>query len=192
MKLLILFLFPLISFAKVGEIAPNFELRAHNGKTYSLKDFKGKHVVLEWFNKDCPFVKKHYSSNNMQALQKKYAKKGVVWLSIVSSAPGKQGYLTIETAGKTKTEHGSKAFAILMDPKGKVGKEYSAKTTPHMYVIGPDGKFVYTGAIDSNPSTDPEDIKESKNYVQLALDESLEGNEVKIKRSKAYGCGVKY
>ncbi len=192
MKLLILFLFPLICFAKVGEIAPNFKLKAHNGKTYSLKDFKGKHVVLEWFNKDCPFVKKHYGSNNMQALQKKYAKKGVVWLSIVSSAPGKQGFLTAEMARKTKTDQGSMAFAILMDPKGKVGKEYSAKTTPHMYVIDPDGKFIYTGAIDSTPSTDPEDIKESKNYVQLALDESLKGNEVKIKRSKAYGCGVKY
>ena len=192
MKLVILLLFPLLAFSKVGEIAPNFKLKAHNGKTYSLSDFKGKHVVLEWFNKDCPFVKKHYGSNNMQKLQKEYSKKGVVWLTVVSSAPRKQGFLTPEMAKKTKYEQGSKAFAILLDSDGKVGKAYSAKATPHMYVIGPDGKFVYTGAIDSTPSTDADDIKDSKNYVQMALDDSLAGKEVKIKRSKAYGCGVKY
>jgi len=192
MKFLILFLFPLLAFGKVGKIAPNFELKGHDGKTYELSDFKGKHVVLEWFNKDCPFVKKHYISNNMQTLQGEFTEKGVVWLSIVSSAPGKQGHLTPNKAKEILKNNKSKATALLIDSDGKVGKAFSAKTTPHMYVIGPEGKFIYTGAIDSNPSTDPDDIKSSKNYVKMALEDSFSGKEVKVKRSRAYGCGVKY
>src|ERR1044071_7802284 len=144
---------------KVGAPAPNFSLPAADGKTHSLGDFKGKYVVLEWFNPGCPFVQKHYKSDNMQALQKEFTGKGVAWLTIDSSAPGSQGYLTAEEAKKQMSEWNMNSTAFLLDPEGKVGREYRATNTPHMFIVSPDGKLIYEGAIDSTPSTDPDDIK---------------------------------
>lgn len=178
--------------AAVGTPAPNFTLPAQDGSTRSLADFSGKTVVLEWYNKDCPFVRKHYGSGNMQALQKDYTDKGVVWLTIVSSAPGKQGYLTAAEAVSTiKNENAAPSY-MLLDPEGTVGRLYNAKTTPHMFVINPEGALVYAGAIDDTPSADKEDITTAKNYVRAALDAVLGGQAVEIATSTPYGCSVKY
>lgn len=176
----------------VNDKAPNFELVDMDGKQVSLNDYKGKTVVLEWFNHGCPFVRKHYDSGNMQKLQQKYTKKGVVWLSIVSSAEGKQGHLTPKAAQKKKLEEKSGASNFLLDPEGKVGQLYAAKTTPHMYVINKTGDLVYQGAIDSISSADPSDISKAKNYVDLALSEILAGRKVTAQRTQPYGCSVKY
>ncbi len=196
MRLLSLFLVTILSVsvfaAKVGEKAPEFSLVDHNGKAHKLADFKGKYVVLEWFNHECPFVKKHYSVGNMQKLQKEYTGKNVVWLSIISSAKGKQGHLTAEQAKAKYKELGMAATAILLDESGAAGKAYSAKVTPHMYVINPEGVLVYNGAIDSNDSSDSKDIATSTNYVTDALTASLKGEKIKMAQSKPYGCGVKY
>lgn len=175
-----------------GKKAPDFELKDGTGKTYQLSDYSGKWVVLEWFNKDCPYVKKHYSSSNMQKLQKTYTSKGVVWLSIVSSAKGKQGYLEPDEAVKLKKENKSQATALLLDPEGTVGKSYDAKTTPHLFVIDPKGIVAYAGAIDDNNSSDPEVIPTSKNYVQMALDSGMAGKKIETSTTRSYGCGVKY
>lgn len=178
--------------AKLNELAPDFKLVDSNGKEHSLSDFKGKVVVLEWINFDCPFVKKHYDSKNMQSLQLKYTKKDVVWLSICSSAEGKQGNFTNAEINKRIKDHNAKMVAYLVDANGKVGKMYGAKTTPHMYVIDKDGKLVYAGAIDDKASTDLEDVKDAKNYVAAALDELLAGKKVSFQSSTSYGCSVKY
>jgi peroxiredoxin len=185
---------PLLGYAQVttGQAAPDFKLTDTKGQVHSLSDFKGKHVVLEWFNHDCPFVVKHYESGNMQSLQKEYTGKGVVWLSINSSAPGKQGHYTPEESNKMTQDKGVSSTAVLLDSDGKVGKMYGAKTTPHMYVIDPQGVLIYQGAIDSTPSTDPADIPASKNYVKAALDASLSGGVVREATTKSYGCSVKY
>jgi peroxiredoxin len=177
---------------KVGAGAPSFSLPGADGKTHSLGDFKGKYVVLEWFNPGCPFVQKHYKSDNMQALQEKFTDKGVVWLTIDSSAPGSQGSLTAEEAKKQMSEWNMHSTALLLDPSGKVGHEYHATNTPHMFVIDPSGKLIYEGAIDSKPSTDPSDIKDSTNYVATALNEAMAGKPVSTAQTKAYGCSVKY
>ena len=178
--------------ALVGETAPRFKLKNQNDVEVSLEQFKGKFVVLEWLNHGCPFVKKHYGANNMQSLQKKYTGKGVVWLSIISSAPGKQGYVDVAGAVEQMKVHASNASMVLLDSSGDVGKKYSAKTTPHMFVIDKNQKVVYEGAIDSEASTDPSDIAGAKNYVALALDSLLSGKTVAIDRTKPYGCSVKY
>jgi peroxiredoxin len=178
--------------AMVGEIAPDFTLVDTSGKEHSLSDYEGKFVVLEWVNFDCPFVKKHYHSGNMQALQTAYIKKGVVWLSICSSAPGKQGYFAGEDLTKRVASEESRSSAYLIDVDGKVGRMYQAQTTPNMYVISPDGELLYAGAIDSKASVKQEDIPESDNYVKLALDAALAGKEVATKVTKPYGCSVKY
>lgn len=175
-----------------GASAPDFTLTDTSGASHKLSDFKGKTVVLEWVNHGCPFVVKHYSKGNMQGLQADYTGKGVVWLSICSSAEGKQGYNTAEGWQKLNTEKGGKATAILLDPEGTVGKLYGAKTTPHMYVINAEGTLVYQGAIDDKPSTDSDDIPGAKNYVKAALDEVLAGKPVTTGQTKPYGCGVKY
>ncbi len=175
-----------------GATAPDFTLTDTSGASHKLSDFKGKTVVLEWVNHGCPFVVKHYSKGNMQGLQADYTGKGVVWLSICSSAEGKQGYNTAEGWQKLNTEKGGKATAILLDPEGTVGKLYGAKTTPHMYVINAEGTLVYQGAIDDKPSTDSDDIPGAKNYVKAALDEVLAGKPVTTGQTKPYGCGVKY
>lgn len=182
-----------LSAADTGAPAPAFSnVKDINGKSHNLADYKGKTVVLEWVNYDCPFVKKHYSSNNMQDLQRKYTAKGIVWLSVNSSAPGKEGNYSIAEWKQKSAERKVAANAILLDPSGKVGKAYGAKTTPHMYIIDGAGVLQYQGAIDSTRSTDAADIKTSQNYVATALDELAAGKPVSTKETKAYGCSVKY
>lgn len=176
----------------VGKQAPDFSLPDSTGKTHSLSDYKGKIIVLEWLNHGCPYVKKHYNSGNMQKLQKTYAAKGVIWFSIISSAPGKQGYQTPEEATETVKQKNAAPKAVLLDPEGTVGKLYGAKTTPHMFIIDSDGILVYNGGIDDIRSTNIDDIAKAKNYVHIALDELLAGKEVTVKTSQPYGCSVKY
>ncbi|MCX8106208.1 MAG: thioredoxin family protein [Ignavibacterium album] len=178
--------------ARLNESAPDFRLKDSNGKEHSLRDFKGKVVVLEWINYDCPFVKKHYDSKNMQSLQEKYTAEGVIWLAICSSAPGKQGNFSPDEINKRSKNHNAKFTAYLIDEDGKVGKMYGAKTTPHIYIIDKDGKLVYAGGIDDKASTDVNDIKTAKNYISTALDEILEGKKVSVQSSTPYGCSVKY
>ncbi len=175
-----------------GTMAPDFTLKSASGKEVKLSDFKGKTVVLEWLNHGCPFVKKHYSSGNMQELQKTYTAKGIVWLSIISSAEGKQGYVDAKGAAQDKATHKSNATDILLDPKGTVGGVYEAKTTPHMFIINAEGTLVYQGAIDSIASTDTNDVVKADNYVALALDSILEKKPIKVSKTKSYGCSVKY
>ena len=178
--------------AKIGDAAPTFTLKDSEGNEHSLSDFKGKYVVLEWINYECPFVKKHYDSGNMQMLQKKYTDKDVVWLAICSSAEGKQGNYSMDEI-KTRSEaHKANFTAYLVDAGGEVGKAYGAKTTPHMYVINPEGVLEYAGGIDDIASADKEDIAKATNYVSKALDELMNGKEVEVKTSKPYGCSVKY
>ncbi len=176
----------------VGESAPDFTLTDTNGKAQTLSQYKGKFVVLEWFNHDCPFVHKHYDSGNMQALQKEYTAKDVIWLSINSSAPGKEGYYPADKANELTKEKGASPTAVLLDEDGKVGKLYGAKTTPHMFVVSPQGLLIYQGAIDSTPSTEAADIETSKNYVKDALEEAIAGKVVTESSTKSYGCSVKY
>jgi peroxiredoxin len=178
--------------AVVGQPAPEFTLTDSTGKPHSLSSFKGKFVVLEWNNFDCPFVVKHYGSGNMQKLQNTYTAKGVVWLTVNSSAAGKQGHLQpAEVAGKL-AERKAAPSAYLLDADGKAGKAYGAKTTPHMYVIDPKGTLVYAGAIDDKPSTDIADVAGARNHVAAALDEALAGKPVSVASSTPYGCSVKY
>jgi peroxiredoxin len=176
----------------VGTNAPDFSLTDSKGKTQSVSQYKGKYVVLEWFNPECPFVKKHYGSGNMQKLQEEFTAKGVVWLSVDSSAPGLEGHLTAGQANAKMTEWKTKQTALVLDPDGKAGRSYGAKNTPHMFVINPDGKIVYEGAIDSKATPNPSDIASSTNYVKVALEESLAGKTVSNANTKPYGCSVKY
>jgi peroxiredoxin len=178
--------------ATVNQQAPNFTLTAADGETHSLSDFEGKYVVLEWLNYGCPFVQKHYESGNMQQLQKTYTEKDVVWLSIVSSAEGKQGYYPPNEMLEQKKKHDGEMTAILMDTSGEVGRTYGAQVTPHMYVINPEGQLIYKGGIDDKPTTDTADIEGATNYVQLALDQAMSGEEVKVQTARPYGCTVKY
>src|SRR6266851_1177780 len=176
----------------VGSAAPDFSLQDANGKAHSLSDYKGKYVVLEWFNPECPFVKKHYGSANMQKLQQNFTSKGVTWLTIDSAAPGKEGNLTPEQANKTAAKWNVHSTALLLDPEGKAGRAYGAKNTPHMFVINPEGKVIYEGAIDNKPTPYPEDIPQATNYVKVALDESMAGKPVSTPSSRPYGCSIKY
>lgn len=175
-----------------GSSAPGFTLKDLAGKAHNLSDFKDKIVVLEWFNHGCPFVKKHYGAGNMQALQAEFTGKGVVWLAICSSAEGKQGHDTVAGHAATAKEMKTAATAILLDPDGKVGKLYGAKTTPHMFLIGADGKIAYQGAIDDDPSADPKGIAKAKNFVRAALDALLAGKAPEKATAPPYGCSVKY
>jgi peroxiredoxin len=176
----------------VGNAAPDFSVSDSKGKTQSVSQYKGKYVVLEWFNPDCPFVKKHYGSGNMQKLQEEFTGKGVVWLSVDSSASGKEGNLTAEQAEKKMAELKMHSSALLLDQDGKAGQAYGAKNTPHMFVINPDGKLIYAGAIDSKATPNPADIPTATNYVKAALDESMAGKAVTTSSSRPYGCSVKY
>jgi peroxiredoxin len=176
----------------VGSMAPDFSLTDAKGKTHSLADYKGKYVVLEWFNPECPFVKKHYGTSNMQNLQKEFTDKGVVWLTIDSNAPGTEGNLTAEQAEKITTAWKTHQTALLLDPDGKAGRAYGAKNTPNMVVIDPSGTIAYEGAIDSKATPNPADIPTSTNYVKTALDESLTGKPISNPKTKPYGCSVKY
>ncbi|MBI4348422.1 MAG: thioredoxin family protein [Elusimicrobia bacterium] len=183
---------PAFAQAKVDKPAPDFAAKDVKGVERKLADFKGKLVVLEWHNKDCPYVKKHYGSYNMQTLQADYTKKGVVWLTIISSAEGKQGFVSGPEAEADMAKAEAAPTHILLDPEGTVGKRYGAKTTPHMFVINAKGKLVYNGAIDSNSSSDPAAIKDATNYVASALDALLGGKAVAKKVTRPYGCSVKY
>jgi len=176
----------------VGSAAPDFSAPDTNGKTHSLSQYKGKYVVLEWFNPECPFVKKHYGSDNMQKLQQEYTGKGVVWLTIDSNAPGTEGNITPDQAEKIMASWKTKQTALLLDPESKVARSYGAKNTPNMVVINPEGKIVYEGAIDNKATPNPADIPNSTNYVKAALDESLAGRPVSNPTTKPYGCSVKY
>jgi len=176
----------------VGSTAPDISATDSKGKTQTLSQYKGKYVVLEWFNPDCPFVKKHYGSGNMQKLQQEFTGKGVVWLTIDSSAPGMEGNLTADQANAKISEWKSHSTALLLDSDGKAGRTYGAKNTPHMFVINPEGKVIYEGAIDSKATPNPADISSSTNYVKVALDESLAGKTVTTPSSRPYGCSVKY
>jgi hypothetical protein len=178
--------------AEIGKPAPAFTLPTCESKSVSLSDYKGKVVVLEWTNYGCPFVMKHYGSGNMQKLQADAAAKGVVWLSICSSAPGKQGHAAPADALKACSEKNSAATAYLIDESGATGHAYGAKRTPEMYVINADGILVYHGAIDDKKSADPADIATAKNLVAAAIDETVAGKPVSIPETEAYGCSIKY
>ena len=177
---------------ETGAAAPGFTLKDPMGISVSLADFKGKYVVLEWVNYDCPFVKKHYNSGNMQMLQTKYTDAGVVWLTINSSAPGKQGNFSPKEILQRSREHKAAFSAYLIDASGEVGKAYDAKTTPHMFIIDPNGKVIYQGGIDDIRSTNVKDVEKATNYVAAALDAALAGKTIKQANTKPYGCSVKY
>jgi peroxiredoxin len=169
------------------ETAPAFKLKDLAGKERTLEEFKGKYVVLEWINHDCPFVKKHYSSGNMQDLQKKYVEKGVVWLSVCSSAEGKEGHMTVKEWEEKQAEVKAAPTAVLLDADGTVGKAYKAARTPHMVVVGKEGEVLYKGAIDDKPTAKPADAKGAKNYVAEALDAAMAGKPIEVKATTAYG-----
>lgn len=178
--------------AAVGQPAPAFSATDTSGKTVSLADFKGKHVVLEWVNPGCPFVVKHYGAGNMQATQKSAAAKGVVWLTINSTAADHGDYKAPAALAGWMTQQKAAATHTLMDADGKVGRAFGARTTPHMYVINPAGNVVYAGAIDNRPTANPADIAGATNHVNAALAESLAGKPVTVASTRAYGCGIKY
>jgi peroxiredoxin len=177
---------------QVGQNAPDFSLRDTNGKTQKLSSYKGKYVVLEWYQPDCPFVRKHYGSGNMQKLQKEYTTKGVVWLSIDSSAPGQEGNYDAAELNAFAARDGAARTALMIDSDGKIGHLYGAKTTPNMYIIDPSGKLIYQGAIDNKRSTDLADVNTATNYVKAALDAALSGKSVATTATAPYGCSVKY
>ncbi len=183
---------PAMAQARVGDRAPAFTLKDSNGGVRSLAEFKGKTVVLEWTNHECPYVGKHYRGNNMQALQKKWTAKGVAWLSVISSAPGREGYASPQQANKLTADRGAAPTAVLLDPTGKAGRAYGARATPHMYVINGDGMLVYAGGIDDQPSARLEDLKIARNFVDQALSEMAQGKPVSASSSRAYGCSIKY
>ncbi len=175
-----------------GQPAPDFTLADSEGTQHKLSELKGKFIVLEWLNQDCPFVKKHYDSGNMQSLQREYTGREVQWFTIISSAPGRQGHMTPSEAQAHRKAQASSPTAILFDEDGKTGRLYGAKVTPHMFVINPDGILVYAGAIDDHKSADMADIAKAKNYVRQALDEAMSGQPVSHPTSVAYGCTIKY
>jgi peroxiredoxin len=176
----------------VGKSAPQFTATDSNGKSHSLADFKGKTVVLEWTNDGCPYVKKHYGSGNMQKLQQEVAAAGGVWLSIISSAPGKQGYVKGPEANQLTTSRAAKPSAVLLDPAGAIGRAYEAQTTPHMFVIDPAGTVRYMGAIDDQPTTEASTVATARNYVREAFNAVKSGGKVAETATDPYGCSVKY
>lgn len=177
---------------KIGDPAPNFTVVDSNGKQQHLSDYKGKFVVLEWHNQGCPYTKKHYESGNMQQLQKEWTGKGVIWLTVISSAPGMQGFVTPSQENEYLKTMNAVPTAVLMDIGGTVGHLYGAKTTPHMFIIDPHGTLIYNGAIDDHPTSDKGDIANSKNYVSTALAEAMAGKPVTEAVTRPYGCSVKY
>jgi len=176
----------------IGQPAPEFRLPDSNGAEHDLTAYRGSYVVLEWTNHECPFVRKHYGSGNMQKLQKESTAQNIVWLSIISSAPGEQGYVTPEEANALTRDRDASPTAVLMDPEGTVGKLYAARTTPHMYIIDPEGRLIYMGGIDDKPSTRLSDVDTAKNYVRVALAQATSGKPVSEAVTRPYGCSVKY
>jgi peroxiredoxin len=183
---------PAMAAPVIGQPAPAFSAVDADGRTRALADFKGKTVVLEWTNNGCPYVQKHYNSGNMQGLQKQATADGVVWLTLISSAPGFQGYLTGPQARQWKTKVGAASSDVLLDPKGTVGRTYGARATPHMFVIDKAGTLVYMGGIDDRPDADPDSLKGAKNYVSAALADVKAGRAVAQAATRPYGCSVKY
>jgi peroxiredoxin len=198
MKKLIILTFAFFSMAlmaqqaEIDKQAPSFKLPDTNENFVNLSDYLGKWVVLEWVNYDCPFVRKHYNGSNMQTLQKEYVTKGVVWLSICSSAPGKQGNFTNDEIKSRMEKLKASPVAYLVDANGEVGKKYGAKHTPQIFIINPQGILAYAGAIDDIKSADEADVAKANNYVRMVLDAALSGKELPIKTSAPYGCSVKY
>jgi peroxiredoxin len=181
-----------IAAPQIGAPATAFHATTADGNSVSLDRYKGRIVILEWVNEGCPYVKKHYGSGSMQSLQKEMTAKGHVWLTVATSAPGKQGYMDAMRARAWKSEKGAAPSAILLDPKGVIGRSYEAKTTPHMFVIDAKGAVVYMGAIDDKPSADPATLKDARNYVRAAVGDIAAGRAVAEPVSKPYGCDVKY
>jgi len=197
MKTRLALIFALLSAAafaapQPGDTAPDFSLTDIHGQKHSLSDYKGRYVVLEWNNPGCPFVRKHYDSGNMPKLQQEERAKGVVWLTINSAAAGRQGDSSPGELEAFLQDSHADPTAYLRDPDGTVGHLYGAKTTPHMFVINPEGKLIYEGGIDNKPTPDPADIPGATNYVRVALDESMAGKPVTVATSRPYGCSVKY
>jgi hypothetical protein len=178
--------------ATVGQPAPDFTLKDASGKTVKLSDYKGKHVVLEWTNPGCPFVRKHYNSGNMPATQKEAMDKGVVWLAINSTEKASSDYLEPPKLVSWLKDQKSTPSATLMDEEGTAGKAYGARTTPHMYIVNPQGQLIYAGGIDSIPSARADDIKKATNYVKQGLNETLAGKPVSAASTQPYGCSIKY
>jgi peroxiredoxin len=183
---------PVWAAPKVGEPAPAFTAAASTGASVSLADYKGKVVILEWTNHDCPYVRKHYETDNMQSLQKETTAGGVVWLSIISSAPNTQGYVTPGQATELTASRKAAPTFVLLDPKGTVGHLYGATNTPHMYVVDKGGVLVYAGAIDDRPTSRKADVPGANNYVRAAFQAVAAGQPVKTPVTRAYGCTVKY
>ncbi len=175
-----------------GNAAPEFTLTGVDGKAVSLSQFRGKYVVLEWFNSECPFVQKHYDSGNMQGLQATYTNKDVVWLTINSTNPDHSNYRDPERSAEIMANWKGKPTGFLLDPEGTVGQAYGARTTPHMYIVDPQGTLVYRGGIDDKPSFSQRDIPVARNYVAVALDELMAGQRVSEADTRPYGCSVKY
>ncbi|HKT25578.1 MAG TPA: redoxin domain-containing protein [Terriglobales bacterium] len=189
----VLALFALSAFAvKVGDQAPDFTGTDSHGQMHKLSDYRGKFVVLEWHNNGCPFTKKHYESGNMQKLQQEWTGKGVIWLTVISSSPGSQGYVTADQENEYLQKMHAVPTAALLDPKGDIGHLYGAKTTPHMFVLNPQGQIIYNGAIDDKATTDPSDVNGANNYVSKALQEAMSGRAVAVATTRPYGCSVKY
>lgn len=189
----VLALLTLSAFAvKVGDQAPDFTGTDSHGQTHKLSDYHGKFVVLEWHNNGCPFTKKHYESGNMQKLQQEWTGKGVIWLTMISSSPGSQGYVTADQENDYLQKMHAVPTAALLDPKGEIGHLYGAKTTPHMFVIDPQGQIIYNGAIDDKATTDASDVNGANNYVSDALQEAMSGKAVAVATTRPYGCSVKY
>jgi peroxiredoxin len=180
------------SVAAIGQPAPAFSATDTRGQPVSLSDFKGRHVVLEWVNPGCPYVRKHYDSGNLPATQKAATAQGVVWLAVNSTSPAHRDHLSPAQLARWMDDKGAAASATLMDEDGRVGRAYGARTTPHMYLIDPAGTLVYAGAIDSKPTADPADIATATNHVQAALAEALAGKAVSTPATRPYGCSVKY
>jgi peroxiredoxin len=176
----------------VGQAAPDFALKDTNGHTVKLSDFRGKYVVLEWTNPGCPYVRKHYNSGNLPDTQRDATSKGAVWLSINSTARDSSEYVDPTQLVAWMSERKARPTALLLDEDGTTGRAYGARTTPHMYIVDPQGKLVYAGGIDSIPSSDPDDIKKAVNYVKQGLGEAMSGRPISQATTRPYGCSVKY
>lgn len=176
----------------VGELAPDFTIVDSYGEMHTLSDYRGQRVILEWTNHECPYVRKHYGGGNMQALQQEAIEDGTIWLSIISSAPGRQGHISANQANMLTASRGAHPTAVLFDPEGTVGRAYDARTTPHMYIIEPDGILRYMGAIDDRPTARRSSLEGATNYVRVALDELDAGGQVELAETTAYGCSIKY